>query len=65
MRRSVIGLSVALLAGVAAAAMQDPAKQRLKEGLKDDCADSWIYDDLGAGLSLAKKTGKPLWILFR
>ena len=26
---------------------------------------SWIYNDLGAGFAEAKKTGKPLLVVFR
>lgn len=38
---------------------------KLKQALKDDCDKSWVYDDLPAGFAQAKKTGKPLMIVFR
>ena len=44
--------------------VQDP-KEKLKQALKDDCSSSWIYDDVAAGFARAKKSGKPLMIVFR
>jgi hypothetical protein len=49
-----------------AAAPQDDRKDRLRESLHDnDLAGEWVYDDLDAGLALAKKTGKPILLVFR
>jgi hypothetical protein len=39
------------------------AKQKALNDL--DVAPEWIYDDLPAGLAQAKKTGKPLLVVFR
>ena len=40
---------------------------KLKEQLKElgKIADFWIYDDLDLGFSQAKKTGKPVLVVFR
>ena len=57
------------LAGVAAlfallGAPQD--KEKLRTGLKDtEVKGDWIYDDLDAGYASAKKSGKPMMIVFR
>jgi hypothetical protein len=41
-------------------------KTALKTALKDtEVAAGWIYDDLPAGYAEAKKTGKPMLIVFR
>jgi hypothetical protein len=38
----------------------------LRDKLKDNAADaSWIYDDIDRGFAQAKKTGKPLLVVFR
>lgn len=52
------------LALLALFSLQD-SKQRLKQALNDACADSWIYDDIPGGFAKAKKSGKPLMIVFR
>ena len=47
-----------------AAAPQD--KEKLKTALKDvEVRGDWVYDDLDAGLALAKKSGKPAFVVFR
>ena len=40
---------------------------KLKEQLQEygKIADFWIYDDLNLGFAQAKKTGKPLLLVFR
>ena len=49
-----------------AAAPQDPKKELLRTALKDDAVKGdWIYDDLNAGYAEAKKSGKPMLIVFR
>ena len=59
--------AITVLAVLAAAwGGQDPAKLKLKEALKDtEVSDGWIYDDLGAGYAEAKKSGKPMLVVFR
>jgi hypothetical protein len=50
---------------VAFGAVQDPA-QELKTVLKDtNVHASWIYNDFAKGLAEAKKSGKPLVVVFR
>lgn len=44
--------------------LQDP-KAKLKQALKDDCSPTWIYDDLAFGFAEAKKSGRPLLVVFR
>ena len=55
----------AAVAGLAfLAAPQD--KEKLKTGLKDAAVvGDWIYDDLNAGYAEAKKSGKPMMVVFR
>jgi len=41
-------------------------KEKLRTGLKDtEIVGPWIYDDLDAGIAEAKKSGKPMMIVFR
>ena len=56
-------LAVAV-AGLALFAPQD--KEKLRTALKDtEVKGDWIYDDLDAGYAAAKKSGKPMMIVFR
>ena len=45
----------------------DKGNTKLKEQLDErgKIADFWIYDDLDLGFAQAKKTGKPLLLVFR
>jgi hypothetical protein len=57
--------AVCLTAAVAAGG-QEGAKEQLRIALKDtEVKGNWIYDDLAAGYSAAKKAGKPMMIVFR
>jgi hypothetical protein len=57
-------LGVAVLA-FAAAATQDSNRQ-LQESLGDtDVHESWIYNDVDAAFADAKRTKKPLLVVFR
>ena len=48
-----------------AAATQDSNRQ-LQQSLNDtEVHASWIYNDVDAGFAEAKKTGKPLLVVFR
>ena len=59
-------LTIAALAMLCAASPQDAAKEKLKTALKDDAVKGdWIYDDLNAGYAEAKKSGKPMMVVFR
>ena len=44
---------------------QDPPKEQLRRALKDDLTGTWIYDDVGVGFAEAKRTGKPVLVVFR
>ena len=41
------------------------AGDRLRKELKDEVADFWIYEDLEAGFSRARETGRPLLVSIR
>ena len=58
-------MNIALVACLALmGAPQD--KEKLRTGLKDtEIVGTWIYDDLDAGVAEAKKSGKPMMIVFR
>jgi hypothetical protein len=60
-------MSVAMAAAcLSTAGAQDAAKEQLRVALKDnEVKGDWIYDDLPAGMAAAKKTGKPMMIVFR
>jgi hypothetical protein len=61
--RTFIFLS--LLLSVAPAGAQN-SNELLQQSLKDtNVQPSWIYNDLNAGFAEAKKTGKPLLVVFR
>ena len=56
----------ALAALLCAGGGQDPKKEQLRTALKDDAVKGdWIYDDLNAGYAEAKKSGKPMLVVFR
>ncbi len=40
-------------------------REALKQALKDDVGAGWIYDDLAAGFAQAKKSNKPMLVVFR
>ncbi len=57
---------IAALAVAALAAFQQGPKEQLRGVLKDtEVRGAWIYDDLDAGFAEAKKSGKPLLVVFR
>ena len=57
--------AVCLTAAVAVGG-QEGAKEQLRIALKDnEVKGNWIYDDLPAGYAAAKKSGKPMMIVFR
>ena len=61
-----LGMSILALAAVAPAQdPQDAVASRIRETLKDNAADFWIYDDLDLGYAKAATTGKPLLVSFR
>ena len=55
-----------LSAAVAAGGQDGGAKEQLRIALKDDnVKGDWIYDDLASGYAAAKKSGKPMMVVFR
>jgi hypothetical protein len=47
-------------------ALQDGNNEALRKTLKDvDLVGRWIYDDIQAGYAEARKSGKPLLVVFR
>ena len=70
MRRGAVWACAALFAsGVAAMAAPQFTQENneaLRKKLKDiDLVGRWIYDDVKAGFAEAKKTRKPLLVVFR
>jgi hypothetical protein len=59
--------TVTLLAvGALLAAPARAGDNEVRKALKDtEVHSSWVYNDLAAGLAKAKKSGKPLLVLFR
>ncbi len=59
-------LATCLLMFVAALGAFQDDKEKLRSALKDtEPTRDWIYDDLGAGFAAAKKSGRPLMVVFR
>jgi hypothetical protein len=61
-----LATTLALGALLAAAPARADDNDAIKKALKDtEVHSSWVYNDLDAGLAKAKKSGKPLLVLFR
>lgn len=59
--RTHLVLGALLLAAAPLPAQENPLRDKLK-----DAADaSWIYDDIDKGFVEAKKSGKPILVVFR
>jgi hypothetical protein len=57
-------ITTALLLAATLALADD--KAQLRDALKDDGLEGdWIYDDLPGAFAEAKRTGKPLMVVFR
>ena len=65
LRRLTLAASVILFSVCPLSAGQDRAETVRKD--KGELADDefWIYNDLDAGIAEAKRSGKPLLIVFR
>ena len=61
MRRIVLATTVCATVGVLCWFTFLPSAQSQKK----DPEPRWIVDDVNAGFAMAKKTGKPLMIVFR
>ena len=57
-------MAVGVLAALAAATQDSNRQLQLSLNDKDVHA-SWIYNDMDAGFAEARKTGKPLLVVFR
>jgi hypothetical protein len=58
-------IACGLLLALASLALADD-KARLRAALKDtEPKGDWFYDDLAHGFAQAKKTGRPLMVVFR
>jgi hypothetical protein len=42
--------------------IQDDLRKKLGD---NDLSGEWVYDDINAGFGLARKTGKPMLVVFR
>lgn len=63
--RTVIAV-VLLLVLAAPAAAQSKREKKVRDDLKNVLGDGfWIYNDLPGGIAKAKRTGKPLLVVFR
>ena len=69
MKLTVLTLVLAALAAApsnSARAEEGSGKDELRKSLKDfDAAASWVYDDLESGFAAARKSAKPLLVVFR
>jgi serine protease Do len=60
------GLAILALLAAATLVHAQDNKEAIKKPLNDvDLVGNWIYDDLPAAYAEAKKTGKPLLVVFR
>ena len=50
---------------VAAQLFSQDSGAAMRNRLRDNADDFWIYDDIEAGYSLASQTGKPMLVSFR
>jgi hypothetical protein len=58
--------AVGAVSTASARAAEGSAKEELRKSLKDfDDAASWVYDDLESAFATARKTAKPLLVVFR
>ncbi len=55
-----------MLIGLAVLAVLQGDPEELRKSLKDlDAGPGWVYNDVDAGFAEAKRTGKPLLVVFR
>ena len=59
-------LVAAVVAWSAAASAKDDTKRELQIALNDNgLQGDWIYDDAGEAFAVAKRTGRPILLVFR
>jgi len=57
---------IGILLALGTAAFQQGGNEELRKTLKDaDLVGTWIYDDINGGYAEAKKSGKPMLVVFR
>lgn len=64
MKTSVLVTGLLCLGGMLGA-WQDPETKKKASRDKVDLVGPWIYDDVSAAFAQAKKTGKPMLVVFR
>ncbi len=65
-KEKIMRKGIALALAVACVSMAQDRKDALRESLKDTAVGAgWFYDDLEAGTAEAKKSGKPMLVVFR
>ena len=67
-RIACLALAAGALAALPARAAEDTRakKDEIRKALKDtELSGAWVYDDVAAGFEEARKSGKPLLIVFR
>ena len=50
---------------LAATAAEDRRERVLKDRAEFQTRSDWVYNDLPQGIEMAKRTGKPLLVVFR
>lgn len=60
-----MSLRLVLVLVVLGLAQVNPQKAKIYQDLNDTVAGPWIYDDLASGYATARKSGKPMLVVFR
>ncbi len=64
-RRAAVWSGVLIAAAGSVLQAQDRRTQVLNDRTEVEAAGEWIYNDLDAGRAEARKTGKPMLVVFR
>ena len=64
-RPTIAIASLLFLTTLAAAAAEDRRERVLKDRAEVQARGDWVYNDLSKGIEEAKRTGKPLLVVFR
>ena len=65
MRRAAVWSGVLVAAAGSILQAQDRRTQVLNDRTEVEATGDWIYNDLDAGRAEARKTGKPMLVVFR
>ena len=63
--RLLISLALAATACAGIAAFAGSSNEQLQKDLGDDIVGEWHYDDIPGAISDAKRSGRPLMVVFR